>query len=772
MTFLEAMAVILAAIIPIFLSLPFVARNFMWKDTLASGVRTILWSFCALALLPLAGLLLGIPIALMGILMLMASILWAFAEHTVVFRREFIWHAMVITIPMLFGIAVFAVPFFTIHDGLPTGDIQKSILWAQEILQTNRLPDYQRAIPLLNRDPVDFYTPGLHGLTALIMAFSPAPLTSMGIFAIATAVCVAWIASAIAREVIPKKSSILLPVLAGIFTVTQYRFLRYLREPGYHFQNLLGELFLFGMIYLVLRFMRTREKQDAILFIFCGAALFFSHQFSVFIAFFAISAMAIAFLILARRSIVRAVQAYSGIAIAICAASAITLLFGYSLGLAEKIPAIFTTTPHLASLLPNISDYPATMGETWFYAGVLGIILLLIERKKNASEKRTAILFGSATVAILLLSQGPLIGIDIPPVRALFYLALPLSVGTAYIAHALLIGVIRTASGKARVLAMAVLVSAILFGIGSAPYRSYASLSHTVRTNSTLTAEQMYLIEALRSDREGGILVDDYNRRSASWLVLSGRPMFTRIAADLQRQMEESTQSKLRYELYEHQLDYEKIIELGSLSLIADIAKRNNISAITGIANSSSTAFAHNSALSAKESAGDIIMYELNGRTDTACTSPECLFLLQRATLANDIGDEMDTFEHLQASVRSARLSEPKASGNTTYRTTTAPVIPLKFNVGDYVRAIWDPEKSGSISYDMQFMLFLARPVEGLALAGMGDKTITIPTQSHSIVEVPQELLAMDEKGFITLFIFNPRRQELPIDLIALGPEL
>ena len=696
--------------------------------------------------------------------MLMASILWAFAEHKVVFKREFIWHAMAIIIPILFGVAVFAVPFFTIHDGLPTGDIQKSILWAQEMLETDRLPDYQRAIPLLNRDPVDFYTPGLHGLTALIMSFSPAPLTSIGIFAIACALCVAWIASAIAREVIPKKSSILLPVLAGIFTLTQYRFLRYLREPGYHFQNLIGELFLFGMIYLVLRFMRTREKQDAILFILCGAALFFSHQFSVFIAFFAILAMAAAFLILARKHIVRAVQAYRGIAIAICAAFAITLLFGYSLGLAEKIPAIFTTTPHLASLLPNISDYPATMGEVWFYAGSIGILLLLFERKNGKPEKRIAVLFGSATFAILLLSQGPLIGVDIPPVRALFYLAVPFSIGAAYIVSKSLSGITHAYSGKTRTFAIAVLIGAMVFGIGASPYKAYTSLSHTIRTNSTLTGEQVYLIEMLQAKDSGGILIDDYNRRSASWLVLSGRPMFTRIAADLERQMEESMQSKLRYELYEHQLDYEKIIELGSMPIIADIAKRNNISAITGIANSSNTAFAHNSALSAKESAGDITMYEVNGNTDTACTSPECLFLLQRATLANDIGDEMDTFEHLQASVRSSRLSEPKAINNTTYRTTNAPVIPLKFNVGDYVRVLWNQ--------DLQFMLFLARPVEGLALAGMGDKTITIPSQSHSIVEVPQELLAMDEKGFITLFILNPRRQDIPIDLIALGPEL
>src|SRR3989344_6052093 len=127
MIFLEALAVILAHIVPIFLSLPFVARNLKWKDTLAGGTRMILWSFAVFVLLTMSGLIIGIPVYVIGVCSLAVSIIWAIVEKRTVWRREFIWHAMAIIIPILFGVAVFSLPFFNVHDGLPTGDIQKSI---------------------------------------------------------------------------------------------------------------------------------------------------------------------------------------------------------------------------------------------------------------------------------------------------------------------------------------------------------------------------------------------------------------------------------------------------------------------------------------------------------------------------------------------------------------------------------------------------------------------------------------------------------------------
>jgi hypothetical protein len=67
---------------------------------------------------------------------------------------------------ILMLVLAFAIPFVIFHDGLPTGDIQKSIIWANDVVETHHLPNYDRAVADYNRDPVDFYTPGLHTLLA------------------------------------------------------------------------------------------------------------------------------------------------------------------------------------------------------------------------------------------------------------------------------------------------------------------------------------------------------------------------------------------------------------------------------------------------------------------------------------------------------------------------------------------------------------------------------------------------------------------------------
>jgi hypothetical protein len=280
----------------------------------------------------------------------------------------------------------------------------------------------------------------------------------------------------------------------------------------------------------------------------------------------------------------------------------------------------------------------------------------------------------------------------------------------------------------------------------------------------------LHLIEQLKGEKKG-VLIDDYNRRSASWLVLSGAPMFTRIAADLERQMEESRQSKLRMDLYLRQLKYEKIVQLGSLPQISSLLSQSNIGYVTGIANTSQFSFAHNPLLAPVGIADDITLYKVQDSKDM-CKSVECAFLLRSATLANDIGDGMDTFEHLQISIRSPKLSEPLAQGNTTYRETTSPIIPLSFNVGDYVRVLWDPNNVYRPETKLTFMLWLTRPVSGLSLLTSSGEEIPLPYKEHITVELPQHMVQINDKGFVSLSLINSREANVPIDLIALGSSL
>ncbi len=774
MTFGDALMSIFAVVIPLIVPGIFFMKMHDWGNILLSGSRIMLWSMGSITLVLTAGLYMNIAIPTTFLVVSIFGIAYALYTRRL-FTRQALWHLLAIAIPVLLLTTLFAIPFLFVHDGLPSGDVQKTIIWANETLRTHTLPDYQKAIDLLNRDPVDFYTPGLHAVSALVLYLSPVPLLSIGLFSILLAVCVGWIAASIAKELFDRHVHIAPPILAAVFTLTQLRFLRYIREPGYHFQNIVGELLLFGMILLVIRFIRKGERQDALLFLVCACALFLSHQFSAFIAAFVISAMGVACAIVFRSKIIRAIHVRKDLvaALLVVCAGATVLLF--SLGLGRKLSAIFTNTPHLGSLLLPLTQYPSLMGEFWFFSGLAGMLLMVVELRRKDSHFRQVFVFVFATFALFMLSRGPSIGIDIPPVRALFYLAVPFSVAAAYLFGKLFYVVTYAYDGSLRQVARVGILLAIGIAVSSSTTSAFSTLSHTVRTNSTLTGEQLGLIgfmkNSLPKENPPAILIDDFNRKSASWLVLTDAPMYTRIAADLERQMDEAWQSKLRSTIYLRQLDYEKIFALGSIPHISSLFEKHNIGYVTGIDNSSKDAFAHNLLMNPIAVADDISVYEVQ-RAREACTSMECTFLLRPATLANDIGDLMDTFENLQASIRTPRLSEPLAEGRVTYRKATAPIIPLSFNVGDYVRVLWDPNGVGKPETSLTFMLWLTNPVEGLSLRTSTGEDFALPYTDRITVELSSDVVQITDKGFVLLSLINPRGEAVPIDLISLGLSL
>jgi hypothetical protein len=295
---------------------------------------------------------------------------------------------------------------------------------------------------------------------------------------------------------------------------------------------------------------------------------------------------------------------------------------------------------------------------------------------------------------------------------------------------------------------------------------AFSNLSHQITTNSSLSPDELGLSASLATQKSGGVLIDDTNRRSSSWLVLSGQPMFTRITSDIQQQMAESTQSPLRNQIYLNQLNFEKMYSLGSQPLAAQLMAQLNIGRVVGVRNSSATAFAHNPALWFAGSADDFTLFApKNNQPATAINvngqniSP---WLLKPSTLVNDIGDDEDTFLHLPASIQTARISKPQFNGSTTYRTTTAPSIPLVFNVGDYTQAIWPS------SHDLQFFISFAAPTSNLNLQLPSGQLVPL-NSTGSYIRIPAGDISIDSNGFITLLINNPHQQPIPIDVIALG---
>ncbi|MFH1353908.1 MAG: hypothetical protein ABIH36_01345 [bacterium] len=670
--------------------------------------------------------------------------------------------AALLIVLFLYLFIIFSVLFFLYHDGLPTGDSQKAIIWANQILGTKKLPDYSPSQQLLNRDPVDFYTPGLHVITAFVMWFAPAlsinPLTSVGLLAILLSLIAAFIAAAIAWQIFPQKTHPILLLLPTFLTLTHFRFLRYLKEPGYHFQNIAGEVLLFGLLFFAIRLIKKWRTREAIFFITVAVALIITHQFSAFIAAFALLPALLIFMISHKKYLTPFLLGL-----------VLIVIVGCSLGLQQKIPHLFTATPHLLDLTPNILDYPQTMGIIWFLTGTAGLILMI---KKTSAKQKTdlpAAVFILGTIIILLLSQGPRLGLDIPPVRALLYSVIPLSITASYFVLKLTEYIKQISRAGLRRLAFITLTLFIIIPAASSTAKAY-NISHTIRTNSTLTQGQLALIDYLKKQSGGAVLIDDYNRRSASWLVLSGHSMYTRIASDLSRQMDEAHQSAERKSLYLKQLDFEKIFSLGGQPAIAQLMNKHNITWLTGIEKSSSTGFQYNPALAEVTRADDVTLYQAAGgagKTPGVEEAPTH-WLLRASTLANDIGDDEDTFEHLQASLRSTRLSEPEYDGRHTFRTTTSPFIPLQFNVGDYVSVLWDKEKTGrpDTSLELVVLASAGSPVQIITPTGT---CLPLPLDGTP-VKIGARDVPFDDKGFITIIIDNPLQQPINIDLIALGP--
>lgn len=766
MSWLNAVAVSLAPWL--FFLLPGVAVIHYFQGTWPEKIaRVFLCSIATLTLLLLLATFLGLPNYIVLAVVCTITFVWLVKNRRLA-RGIHIWIIGLHGVVALLLTLSLALPFYIFQDGLPTGDSQKAIYWAQQINDTHTFPPYQQAVQMLNRDPVDFYTPGLHALTAAVMRLSPYPLITVGYFSLLVVVASFYVGAAFIRQLFPARDHLALTAWYVLALLGNIRFLRYIREPGYHYQNLLGEFLLFGLLLLALSLLQRWRWPDAILACVVGAALLVTHQFSMFLAFFLMLPYLIAFF--AQRMRQRIVPStalmkklFTGIT-AVLVGGVCT--FTYATGLLSKLPHLFTWQAHLISLVPSLSDYGTLLGPLWVCLG-LGGVFLLIKDWRFFPTRLGLMPFLISTCIILLFSQAPRFGIDIPPVRALFYSALPLAIISSY--FCMRIWRLTLAAPWHPYLTRSLILLIVLGTVSSTFIRAIRP-THAVRTNSTLLPEYTVLEEYLAPTMNGAILVDDYNRRSTSWLLLTGHPTYSRLAADVSRQMDEAQQSVLREELYLRQLDYEKIFSLGSLPVSSSLLHKHNIKWLTGIAASSTTGFAHNPLLKPRAQARDVILYEVEPSPMLSpLFTPELeAWLLRGSTLVNDIGDLEDTYAHLPASVRSARVSEPVTAEGSTWRTTTSPLIPLHFNSSDYVRALWSKNHQQRPDIALEFFLTGRDLPSDLSVSTPSGKLIPLHGGNQLIRLEPSDV-PYDDAGNITLTLTNPSEKSVALDVIALG---
>ena len=745
------------------------------------GARVILWSVTILIISSFVLTALGLPPFLSIILALIFSVTVCFKRRASYTKQQATTLVIFISVFLLVYLA-FSIPFLLIHDGLPTGDSQKSIYWANYIINNQELPNYSLSINKLNRDPVDFYTPGLHSFTAAVMQAIPTvselplPLTTVGLLSISLAISVSIIATAIGLLVINKRSRSPLIILVPFFILTNYRFLRYLREPGYHYQNIVGELLLFGLLFLVISLLAKKRTSDIILSLCIIIALSLTHQFSAFLAVFALTPALLLFFLKYKKQIYLYFSSHRFARFAFVVSLLFVAAISLSLNLQSKIPHIFTNNPHLISSTPNILDYPKTMGTIWFLLGFVGVLWFISRQflKKPCLLQQAFLI---TTIALLALSQGPRIFVDIPPIRALLYSVVPLSITATYIIIILWKKISIITKPPLRILLSLLLVTIIVTPSYLSTAKAYI-LSHQTRTNSSLLSEHFSVIFYLKnfsSSPSKAILIDDYNRRSSSWILLSDQPTYSRLSSNIKRAMDEMSQSSIRRQIYLKHLDFEKIFSLGSFPEITQLLAKHNIEHIAGVDKSSYTAFSHNPALHEATRGGDLTVFKRssplidNEPHDQFYALPKTTssWLLKSSTLANDIGDPEDTYKHLPASLLATRLSAPKANRNITYRTTSAPFIPISFNVNSYVSALWDQDNSGHPDSSLQLVI---KTINSASFSiKISDSFTTIISGDGTPVTIPSAHVNLDQDDLVTFIILNPTQQQIDFDLIALG---
>lgn len=673
--------------------------------------------------------------------------------------------ALLATVFLLFGI--FSLPFMVFHRGLPSGDSQKAILWAEKIMAEPGWPAYEQSVAWLNRDPADFRTPGLHAVTALVMSASPLPLTAIGFFSIMLVLVTVVIGVALALELFPEAPAFPLGLTTAFLVLTNVRFLRYLREPGYHYQNVFGELLLFSALWLGVRLLRRWNYRDALLVGLTMAALPLTHQFSAFLAPFVLAPLMIMWIIdrtYLKRPNQHLLHAYTLVVI-------VSAGIGSFLVLRYFLPHFFTGTPHLRELVPSLADYPRLMGATWLSLGLAGALLAAAISIRNSTKNILLIAVLLSTGILLALSQGPRLWIDIPPVRTLFYTVIPLSIFGSYFlisaVHAL-----QASNVNKRSRAPVWIAYALVLAVGSTSVAQAFSLTHSSPTNSTLQFAHLALAENIQNSvGRGAILTDDFNERASSWLVLSGRPMFTRLASEILRPMLEAGQSNTRRNIYLNQLDFEKIFSLQSYAAVVERMQERNIQFISSQQNGG-YGFAHNPALTIHSQAEGRVVYSAKLQQSPACDDnlePSLrTWLLKITTIANDIGDYEDTQPDLPISLPTTRLSAPQLIGPCTYRSTSAPLIPVTINVGQYMAALWDQDRSGQADSALEvYVRILNQPSAPLLIETLPGTLL--PLGADGLVHVPVPQTAYNDHGMLTLTIQNPSQQPLWLDVIAAG---
>ncbi|MDO8512162.1 MAG: hypothetical protein Q7S57_02725 [bacterium] len=730
----------------------------------------------------------GLSVPVIGIFSVLPIIICLavppYRRHALVVIKTISWPQKRFAFLYVLIILFLTLPIFTVHHQLPTGDVQKAIYWANNILQNNRLPNYQSSLNL-NRDPSDFLTPGLHSLTAVVIKTGGDQFVSTAWFSFWAGIILAALGVAITALISTDAKT---QLLVFFFASTNIRFLRYVFYPGYHYQNLIGEILLvtglFLFLFTISKWQITHNYKKLItplaVSLFCLLLLPIVHQFTAFLATFVALGLIITLLIFFRTSIFVLIKhnpKISAIITVLFLAMAIIVIFFSPL--TKKLSALFNLHPHLKPFTISLLDYPSTFGVTVFLFGLVGLLVTYIFAKERKNIFR--VLLATFCLVFLFLGQGSKLFIDIPSARTLFYACLPLSIFAGiFLSEIIAIGKNKIGSSvfinhhsSFIILAIAI---AIATQTNSASQQLIAT-NHSTRVNASLTPETLDMLSFLKqttTDKKENFLIDDWNRRRLTWGILSPFNMITRIGGDFGVIGKESKQSPLRKKLYETGLDYEKIFMLGNNPIIANLLVKQNIKLIGTAVGASTDTFKYNPYLTSAFTNTETTIYSFQAPDANEPKDNESDFLLQPATIANELGDSEDTQAYSAISVTATRISDPLFRDDRSLREIQSNDGSIHLNVGTYVKPLWDPSDTKKINTPLKLLIRLQNNGATAIIKYNGQEITNLETEKNNqyadkSIIIPADTLSYNNKGFIDLNL-NIKHGPLVLDLIASGP--
>ena len=323
----------------------------------------------------------------------------------------------------------------------PAGDSYMAVLWSRIIDKTGSIPDYVAIAEYWGKPGDIYFTPNLHILLEITHLLTGLSLAHSVILLSLLAGCIIPILLFAIARLKNTKLAIIVFLLAS---AGLGRSLRYFTEPGYHFQNLFGDLIIVFLVYLFFTFLQHLKKaQDnkrlvlyLALTLLTVNSLLFYHQLSSFIGLIILGMI---FLVsLSDRLVRQKVLRWRSIVVFLLAGSffVVALLFtGYESTVFQLFGKV-EVGDDLYKLMRSWELYPQLLGNDFVvYAGMLGLIILLgrlVYLIKNKKPYLFEIIILAWLLVPLILSKAPLLYIKLMPMRFFWYIGYPLVIVAAY----------------------------------------------------------------------------------------------------------------------------------------------------------------------------------------------------------------------------------------------------------------------------------------------------------------------------------------------------